>query len=48
MTTARHVDLAGRGAMAVLGFSIPISVALDTVLLVLCFALWLVGGPWRE
>ena len=48
MTAARHVDLAGRGAMAVLGFSIPISVALDNVLLVLCFALWLGGGSWRE
>jgi len=48
MTLARHVDLAGRGAMAVLGFSIPISVALDNVLLVLCFALWLLAGSWRE
>ena len=48
MAPARAVDLAGRGAMAVLGFSIPISVALDNVLLVLCFALWLAGASWRE
>jgi O-antigen ligase len=48
MTATRHVDLAGRGALAVLGFSIPVSVALDNVLLVACFALWLAGGSWRR
>jgi len=47
MDLARRVDLAGRGAAIALGFSIPVSVALDNVLLALCLAAWLAGGACR-
>ena len=48
MTPARHVDRAGCWAAAALGCSIPISVALDNVLIAVCLAAWLAGGSWRE
>lgn len=38
----------GRHAAALLGFSIPISVALDNTLLVLVAVLWLAGGGLRQ
>lgn len=38
----------GRHAAALLGFSIPLSVALDNVLLALTAVLWLASGEWRK
>ena len=45
---ASMADKLGRNAAAFLGFSIPLSVALDNVLLVLIAALWLAGGGYRK
>jgi O-antigen ligase len=42
------VDRASRWAVVVLGFSIPISVALDNLLLALLAALFVVGGRYRD
>ncbi len=44
---ARRADTAGRWAAIALGFSIPISVALDNMLLALVLACWLIGGAFR-
>jgi O-antigen ligase len=38
----------GRHAAAFLGFSIPISVALDNILLALTAVLWLASGEWKK
>ncbi len=45
---ARHADHVARWSVIALGFSIPISVAFDSTLLVLILAGWLVGGSYRE
>jgi hypothetical protein len=47
MISRRADKLAGWAAVA-LGFSIPISTALDEILLVVILALWLVGGHFRD
>jgi O-antigen ligase len=44
----RFADHAARWAVIALGFSIPISVALDNTLLVLILAGWLAGGMYRH
>lgn len=43
----RVAERAARWAAVALGFSIPLSVALDNVLLVLVVAGWLASGAWR-
>jgi O-antigen ligase len=43
----RHADHTARWSAVVLGFSIPISVAVDNVLLVLVLTGWLAGGAYR-
>jgi O-antigen ligase len=52
MTSANRIralaEAGGRNAAAFLGFSIPISIALDNLLLVLVAALWLAGGGLRD
>jgi hypothetical protein len=42
-----RADRAAQWAAIALGFSIPISVALDNVLLVVVLACWLASGAWR-
>lgn len=44
----KGVEKAGRLAVVALGFSIPISVALDNVLLAVVVACYLAGGGYRE
>jgi O-antigen ligase len=44
----RHADDMARWAAIGLGFSIPLGVALNNVLLALTLACWLAGGGWRE
>ncbi|MHB9098347.1 MAG: O-antigen ligase family protein [Syntrophales bacterium] len=44
----RKTDTWAEWAAVVLGFSIPISTALDEILLVVILALWLVGDRFRE
>ena len=44
----RGADTVGRWAAIALGFSIPISVALDNALLVLVLACWLISGAFRH
>ncbi|MCW5575111.1 MAG: O-antigen ligase family protein [Burkholderiales bacterium] len=44
----RHADRAGRWAAIALGASIPVSVALDNLLLLVVLAGWLLGGQWAE
>jgi len=48
VSLTRYADHAARWAVIALGFSIPISVALDNTLLVLILAGWLAGGMYRE
>lgn len=48
MSLTRYADHAARWAVIALGFSIPISVALDNTLLVLILAGWLAGGMYRD
>ena len=43
----RRADRAAQWAAVALGLSIPISVALDNVLLVVVLACWLASGAWR-
>ncbi|MFN7085996.1 MAG: O-antigen ligase family protein [Burkholderiales bacterium] len=43
-----YADRLARWAAVVIGFSIPVSVALDNTLLALALAGWLAGGSWRE
>jgi O-antigen ligase len=45
---ARRADGAARWLVVALGFSIPISVALDNILLALLLLCWLAGGRYRE
>ena len=45
---AQRADGIGRCAAIALGFSIPISVVLDNVLLAVALACWLAGGAYRE
>jgi O-antigen ligase len=46
---ARHcVDHVAKWAAVVLGFSIPISVAVDNILLALVLGYWVLGGNYRE
>jgi O-antigen ligase len=45
---AAGADTAGRWGVIALGFSLPISVALDNVLLAMILALWLVAGDFRN
>lgn len=45
---ARYADHTARWSVIALGFSIPISVALDNTLLVLILAGWLAGGLYRH
>jgi hypothetical protein len=47
-TMVTYADRAGRAAAITLGFSIPISVALDSVLLAFIALAWLAGGSYRE
>ena len=47
-TVKSTADRTAQWAAIALGFSIPISVALDNVLLVLVVAGWLASGAWRE
>ncbi|OGA22904.1 MAG: hypothetical protein A3I02_05855 [Betaproteobacteria bacterium RIFCSPLOWO2_02_FULL_67_26] len=47
-TPAGRTEQLGRHAAALLGFSIPISVALDNILLVLVAVLWLAGGDFKR
>jgi len=44
----KTADRAAQWAAVALGFSIPLSVALDNVLLVIVVAGWLASGAWRE
>ena len=46
-SVAKVADAGGRWAVIALGFSIPISVALDNVLLAVTALLWLAAGNWR-
>jgi O-antigen ligase len=49
LTAARqHVDRAAQWPAIALGFSIPVSVALDNLLVALLLLLWLAGGRYRE
>ncbi len=48
MSLTRYADHAARWSVIALGFSIPISVALDNTLLVLILAGWLAGGMYRH
>src|SRR6188474_1746149 len=48
MTLAHHADAAGCRLAVALGFCIPISVALDNVLLALCLTAWAIGGSYSE
>ena len=43
----RRADRAAQWAAIALGFSIPLSVALDNVLLLVVLACWLASGDWR-
>lgn len=45
---AHVAHVIGRWSAVALGFSIPISVALDNVLLVLVLIAWLIGGSYRQ
>lgn len=47
-TLTRHADRTARWTTIALGFSIPISVALDGVLLALLLLCWIAGGRYRE
>ncbi len=47
-TFSRKTDTWGQWAAAALGFSIPISTALDEILLVVILAIWLAGDRFRE
>jgi O-antigen ligase len=47
-TFSRRADACARGFAIALGFSIPISVALDNILLGLLLAAWLASGDFRE
>lgn len=47
-TIAGKADRAAQWAAVVLGFSIPLFTALDSVLVVLVLAGWLASGAWRE
>jgi O-antigen ligase len=47
-TVKSKADRTAQWAAVAIGFSIPISVALDNVLLVLVVAGWLASGAWRE
>ncbi|MBX3650331.1 MAG: O-antigen ligase family protein [Burkholderiales bacterium] len=44
----RHADRAGRWAAIALGASIPVSVALDNLLLLVVLACWILGRHWAE
>ena len=48
LSLANRAEQLGRHAAALLGFSIPISVALDNTLLVLVAVLWLAGGGLKQ
>jgi len=48
VTIADRVDRFGGWAAVAIGASIPVSVALDNVLLAACLAAWLLGGSYRE
>lgn len=45
---SRQADRAARWLAVALGFTIPISTAMDSILLVLILALWLAGAEFRE
>jgi O-antigen ligase len=47
-TISRRADKLGEWAAVALGFSIPISTALDNILLVIILLLWLIGGRFRD
>jgi len=47
-TLTDKADRWAEWAAVALGFSIPISTALDEILLVVILALWLAGGRFRE
>lgn len=47
MAAARYADHIARWSVIALGFSIPISVAFDNILLALILAGWLAGGRYR-
>jgi O-antigen ligase len=44
----RHADRAGRWAVIALGASIPVSVALDNLLLLVVLAAWIFGRQWAD
>jgi O-antigen ligase len=44
----RHADRVGRWAAIALGASIPVSVALDNLLLLIVLAGWIIGGQWAD
>ncbi len=48
MSVTRYADHTARWSVIALGFSIPISVAFDNVLLALILAGWLAGGMYRS
>lgn len=45
---ARPAQALSRGSVIALGISIPVSTALDNVLLVLLLAAWALSGQWRD
>lgn len=45
---SRYADLSGRWASVAIGFTIPISVALDNILLLIVLAGWLAGGKYAQ
>lgn len=47
-STRRYADRTARWAVVALGFSIPISVALDNLLAALLLLCWVAGGQYRE
>ncbi|MDO8598357.1 MAG: O-antigen ligase family protein, partial [Sulfuricaulis sp.] len=47
LTLSSHAERTTRACAIALGFTIPISVALDNVLLALILALWIVSGGYR-
>ena len=47
-TINRAADRAAQWAAVALGFSIPLSIALDNLLLAIVLAGWLASGAWRE
>ncbi|MDP3991821.1 MAG: O-antigen ligase family protein [Candidatus Colwellbacteria bacterium] len=47
LSTASRATTAGQWGVIALGFSIPVSVALDNILIGLIAILWLLSGNWR-